>query len=779
MKLTRVILFFGIIITTALFFYKTIFFGLLPFPGDLFVAEYQPWKNESFLGYVSGSYPNKAQYFDALCQMIPWKIFSWDNLKIGIFPLWNPHNFSGIPHLANIQAALVYPFTYLGMIFPYPTAWSIIVILQPLLAGCFMILFMQSIAVASFGALFAAIAFAFSQYMIVFLEYSTMGHVILWLPLSLFAVEKFAQTQKKGYLALLAMSVALSAFAGHLQLFAASYVFIFLYGIARTCFADKKSLFIPLLTSLVCSLGIAAVQLFPTLELAWYSARSSHDRSFFLSHLLIQPKELLLFFSPDAFGNPATRNFLLTSSYPSKAISIGFAPLLFAIGAALFVKIKHSHHTFFIYAIIILLILLTRNPISWLIYQLPISFLMSSSPSNIQYLLSFSLAVLSGVGIGEWLKNDNRAHWNKLFASTSILFIGCIVLLLLFHVQINVKNILITIGIAAILTFLNLLAKTNKQKIILIGVIFLITIGERLYISNKFNPFSPKEFFYPPTALTTWLNDKGGIYRFWGYGYGTIASNVATGVGLYDMQGYDPLYPKQYGEFIGLSDHGTFPQSFTDANRSNARLTPGFGETDLMTNTNRLRLLSLGGVKYILDRTENGSTEKTFPSSQFENALSINGWNVMENKDVMPRVFITSSYLVATSPKEYETMLMDKTLTQTPTVLLDKDPKFSSTTASSTGNILLKTYQPNKVVVETSVTTPSLLVLTDTFYPGWTATVDNKPAPILRAHYTYRAVSIPSGNHTVNMHFDPISVRMGIIVSISSILVLALFMLIV
>ncbi len=43
------------------FFYKTIVFRLVPFPADLLVAEYNPWKTYSYLGYVPGSFPNRAQ----------------------------------------------------------------------------------------------------------------------------------------------------------------------------------------------------------------------------------------------------------------------------------------------------------------------------------------------------------------------------------------------------------------------------------------------------------------------------------------------------------------------------------------------------------------------------------------------------------------------------------------------------------------------------------------------------------------------------------------------
>jgi len=340
----------------------------------------------------------------------------------------------------------------------------------------------------------------------------------------------------------------------------------------------------------------------------------------------------------------------------------------------------------------------------------------------------------------------------------------------------NLKNILLTLGLTLPLALFIRLAKSNRLKLVCIVFIIVITLGERLYIFNKFNPFSPKEFFYPPTTLITWLKQNGGIDRFWGYGYGTISSNVASGVSLYDMQGYDPLYPKRYGEFVGLSKERTFPQTFTDTNRSNAELAPGFGEKDLMENTNRLRLLSLGGVKYILDRVENGSTENTFPASLFKNTASMNGWKIMESKHVTPRAFLTSEYKIIKTPKDYEIALMDKTFLPEKTVLLETAPDFANMPASSTGTVQIKTYQPNKIVMETNTTIPAMLVLTDTYYPGWTALVDNTPTPIFRADYTYRALKVPTGIHTVVLYFNPLSVRIGLILTISSILILLVFL---
>lgn len=175
------------------FFYKTFLQGLLPFPGDLLLSEYNPWKTYSYDGYNPGSIPNKAQYFDVIRQIYPWKTIVIDSLKHGVIPLWNPYNFSGAPLLANIQSAVFYPLAIIYFFLPQPFAWTVLVMLQPLLTSLFTYLFARKVGIGKTGALLSAIAFAYSLYMSVFLEYNTIGHVIIWLPLALYAFESNVQ----------------------------------------------------------------------------------------------------------------------------------------------------------------------------------------------------------------------------------------------------------------------------------------------------------------------------------------------------------------------------------------------------------------------------------------------------------------------------------------------------------------------------------------------------------------------------------------------------------
>jgi uncharacterized membrane protein YfhO len=69
---------------------------------------------------------------------------------------------------------------------------------------------------------------------------------------------------------------------------------------------------------------------------------------------------------------------------------------------------------------------------------------------------------------------------------------------------------------------------------------------------------------------------------------------------------------------------------------------------------------------------------------------------------------------------------------------------------------------------------PALLVVSDAYYPGWTATIDTVEVAVRRADYALRAVAVPSGDHVVRFHYRPWSLRAGVTVSaITASLVLA------
>ncbi|MCB0199385.1 MAG: YfhO family protein [Anaerolineae bacterium] len=79
-------------------------------------------------------------------------------------------------------------------------------------------------------------------------------------------------------------------------------------------------------------------------------------------------------------------------------------------------------------------------------------------------------------------------------------------------------------------------------------------------------------------------------------------------------------------------------------------------------------------------------------------------------------------------------------------------------------------YQPTSVVIEASAETDGVLVLGDQYHPGWQATVDGQPAPILPVNVALRGVLLPAGEHRVEFRFAPASLRTGAALSLLGLL---------
>ncbi|MBU2632449.1 hypothetical protein KKG52_01920, partial [Patescibacteria group bacterium] len=148
-----------LIFLVVLIFFKPIFSGNIPFPGDLLINQ-NPYKAESYLGYAPGGYPNKAQGPDVISQIYPWKFFAMEEFKKGEIPLWNPYNFSGNPQMANFQTAAFYPLNILYLTMPFNYAWTIFIALQLFLAASFMYLFLRKgLLLTFFASLIGGVSF--------------------------------------------------------------------------------------------------------------------------------------------------------------------------------------------------------------------------------------------------------------------------------------------------------------------------------------------------------------------------------------------------------------------------------------------------------------------------------------------------------------------------------------------------------------------------------------------------------------------------------------------
>ena len=73
--------------------------------------------------------------------------------------------------------------------------------------------------------------------------------------------------------------------------------------------------------------------------------------------------------------------------------------------------------------------------------------------------------------------------------------------------------------------------------------------------------------------------------------------------------------------------------------------------------------------------------------------------------------------------------------------------------------VKIVTYEPNKLAYEVKSDKGGVLVFSEIYYPGWTATVDGQPVELGRVNYILRAMNIKPGNHNVVLSFFPKSIK--------------------
>jgi hypothetical protein len=74
-------------------------------------------------------------------------------------------------------------------------------------------------------------------------------------------------------------------------------------------------------------------------------------------------------------------------------------------------------------------------------------------------------------------------------------------------------------------------------------------------------------------------------------------------------------------------------------------------------------------------------------------------------------------------------------------------------------------YEPERIVIKANLESSGWLFLADTYYPGWQATVDDRPVEIFQANVLFRGVPVPAGEHVVEFEFTPRSFRWGVAVT--------------
>ena len=762
-----------ILLIILAFFNKSIISGLIPYPGDLIVANYEPYKS------YSAVVPHKAQGPDVAKELIPWKHFVIESLKNGQIPFWNPHNFSGNPLVANFQSGVFYPANLLFFLFNFQNAWTIYIISSSILSSIFMYLFLRRLKLTSLASILGSISYTFSLYMTVWVEYGNIGHTLLWLPLVLFFVDRILEKVSYRDFLGLVVSMLLSILAGYIQ--GAFYIILFalIYFFGKA-YSSKK---ISIIKSIIFILGLAfpvilsLFQLLPTLELFSYSTRGSYSIEQ-IGRLLNPVWYAITVVAPDFFGNPATRNYWFDGTYIERVSYFGLIPFVFAIFAILSL-FKKTEVKIFSILFISTILLATDLLITKFFYLLPIPVITTTVPTRMLSLFAFSGSVLAAFGFDHFIGGKSKKL--TLLISGIILISLSVIFIVMRQNTVAQRNLILPIGsILAfmILTFAYLRIRIQKKLPIFTqhqvgagftALILVMVFFDLYYYFQKITPFSPKEYMYPETPVVKFLKENAGMNRFWGYGSAYVESNFQTFDETFSPEGNDPLHIIEYTELLSASKTGRIPEILP---RPDANVAPGFGKDDLANNPYRQKILNILGVMYILnkDETINGDFNPdyvTFPEDRYRLVWQNGFWQAYENLTIMPRYFITNKYVVVENNNRALRTLFDPEFNEQDTLILYEDPKIKSSELNS--NVAMLEYSANKVVLNTNSNGDGLLYLSDNYYPGWRAYTDGSETKIFKANYAFRAVIVPSGEHRVVFEFKPKSFYYGLYAAFAAI----------
>ena len=716
--------------------------------------------------------------------------FAAESLRRGEIPLWNPYLYGGAPHVADIQSGVFYPVNLL-VFFAFPRLtyrlMELLAVFHVFLAGASMYLCLRFLPISDGGwriadsvfhsehqsairrsaCLVGAIAFMFSDFFVIHFGNLNLIAVTAWLPLAFLGAYRALTDRSLGWALLGATALGMAALAGHaqpLQFILLTIALLALHSLISSLqspISSPRPSWRRTLRSLslvavvvVVGLGLAALSLLPAVEMVQYTRRAALSYAEAARYSL-PPLALIGFLVPDLFGR-GVEGFW--GPWPRVEVGyLGVLPLLLT-AVALVLRWHDRRVRFFalLGALSLLLALGEHTPLHRLAYELVPGFRNLRAPARFIVLADFALAALAAFGLDALQRTPpallRRWAWRivwvaPLVAGATALFSAWV--LWRFtpapeRVTVAVRGLAIFVGLLAAATLL-IVARAHSRLgprhtgvlAVTLVALDLILLGSGVEVGYR----DPTTNFRHP-RIVEFLRRDPSLYRIevrpeaWGW----WSPNAALLHGLYDTGGiYNPLR---------LSDYQLFWESLTD------RAT---------------RLYDFLNAKYVI-----APRDFALPWDKFAPVLEDGELAVFLNRRALPRALFVYEVRVAEDQTGAFQAVHAPDFDPSRSVVLERPQldgvPLPQSTPEAPPQLHVVGFGLNALTLDVTTAAPGVLVLSEVWYPGWKAEVDGRPAPVLRANFAFRAVPVPAGTHRVRLIFAPWSWRVGVMVSLATVL---------
>ena len=261
---------------------------------------------------------------DLVLQNYQWKSFVRDQIVTGEIPLWNPHQFGGIPFLAAGQHSALYPLSVIYYVLDLPVAYGWFTVINLWLAGAFMYLFLRGMSLAKPSALLGGVVYQLAGFVLASVVFPMMIGGLVWLPLMLLMIEFILHSRPLlgrpsviPWVVIGAIALGCNLLAGHVEITIYTLLLATYYTFVRLAWQFWQTRnwrkVLPasgwLILMIVSGIGLGLVQFIPLYEFVqtnWRADRSSYETVVGFAHPL---RDVLQFIMPNFYGNPTHHQY--------------------------------------------------------------------------------------------------------------------------------------------------------------------------------------------------------------------------------------------------------------------------------------------------------------------------------------------------------------------------------------------------------------------------------------------------------------------------------------